>query len=161
MKPAVVNASPLIILARAGHLDLLPRIFSPVMVPRGVADELRVGPEKDPIRAIFSDLKWLTVVDVAPALSPLATARLGRGESEVLEFARLHTGTIAILDDKAARRSATMLAIPITGTLGVLTAAADRGLLTNFEEAVASVVRAGLYIDSAIATEIARRLRAS
>jgi hypothetical protein len=33
VKPAVLNASPLIVLARAGYLDLVPKLVSSVMIP--------------------------------------------------------------------------------------------------------------------------------
>ena len=159
MKPAVVNASPLIVLARAGYLDLLPMIFSSVVVPRGVVAEINAGPAEDPLSAVLAGAKWLSVVEMEPILSPLATSRLGRGETEVLEFARSHAGTVAILDDKAARRAAAMLGVPLVGTLGVLAAAAQGGFLPSFTIGVEAVVRAGLYVDPAVVLELAARLR--
>jgi predicted nucleic acid-binding protein len=48
VKPAVLNASPLIILARAGYLDLLGKLVSPVVIPRAVAMEINAGPPEDP-----------------------------------------------------------------------------------------------------------------
>lgn len=32
MKPAVLNASPLIILARAGYLEVVPKLVAPVVI---------------------------------------------------------------------------------------------------------------------------------
>jgi predicted nucleic acid-binding protein len=58
VKPAVLNASPLIVLARAGYLDLVPKLDSGVVVPRAVATEVTAGPvvhiqaEGDQIRLI-------------------------------------------------------------------------------------------------------------
>ena len=37
---AVINASPLIFLARGGHLDLLPKLTRRVLVPQQVATEI-------------------------------------------------------------------------------------------------------------------------
>lgn len=42
MRAAVINASPLIVLARAGFLDLLPKVFTSIAVPRAVVDGLFV-----------------------------------------------------------------------------------------------------------------------
>ena len=123
MKPAAVNASPLIVLARAGYFDLLPKILSPIIVPRAVADEIMAGPVGDPAIKALADAGWLSVVDLNPLDSPVATWRLGQGETEVLEIARRNPGTVAVLDDKAARRAATMLGLPVIGTLGILVAA--------------------------------------
>lgn len=46
----VVNASPLITLAKVGRLDLLTRGRRQLVVPAQVADEVLAGPERDPAR---------------------------------------------------------------------------------------------------------------
>ena len=43
----VVNASPLITLAKIGQLQLLVRPGATLAVPEAVADEVRAGPEGD------------------------------------------------------------------------------------------------------------------
>jgi hypothetical protein len=80
VKPAVLNASPLIVLAKAGYLDLVPRLLSPVVIPRAVATEISAGSADDPGARFLDRSSWLGVVDFMPALSPLATWRLGQGE---------------------------------------------------------------------------------
>jgi predicted nucleic acid-binding protein len=159
VKPAAINASPLIILARAGYFDLLPQIFSPIMVPRAVADEILAGPVGDPVITALTGAGWLSVVDLNPGVSPIATSRLGRGETEVLEMAMRNAGTVAVLDDKAARRAATILRIPVIGTLGILVAAAQSGLVPDFATAAEAVIRAGLYADPATVEALKARLR--
>ena len=72
MKPAVLNASPLIVLARAGYLDLVPKLVSSAVVPRAVATEVIAGPAEDPAVKFLAKPSWLTVVDLNPSLSPLA-----------------------------------------------------------------------------------------
>jgi hypothetical protein len=46
----VVNASPIIILARAGHLGLITDLANQVLVPAAVVSEVLAGPEADPAR---------------------------------------------------------------------------------------------------------------
>lgn len=154
MKPAVLNASPLIILARAGYLDLVGKLVSPVVIPRAVAMEINAGPPEDPAVRFLAQPSWLSVVDLTPALSPIAIWRLGQGESEVLEYAHRNPGTIAILDDKAARRTARALEVPITGTLGMLLAAAQSGLLPSLKDAIEAVKRCGLYVDPSVTSKL-------
>jgi len=48
VNPAVLNASPLIVLARAGYIDLVPKLAAGVVVPRAVAREVSLGPVDDP-----------------------------------------------------------------------------------------------------------------
>jgi predicted nucleic acid-binding protein len=154
VKSAVLNASPLIILARAGYVDLLGKLVSPVVIPRAVVTEINAGPADDPAVRFLAQRTWLSVVDLTPALSPIAIWRLGQGETEVLEYARRNPGTVAVLDDKAARRAAGALQVPITGTLGVLLAAARSGLLPSLRDAVETVKRCGLYVDPGIASKL-------
>ena len=161
MKPAVINASPLIVLGRAGYLDLLPKIFSSVSIPHAVVGEIRAGKAEELFGELLSGTGWLSLVDAGSLRSPLTSARLGPGETEVLEYARAHAGVIAVLDDKAARRVADVLGIPLTGTLGVLAAATQAQYLSDFATAAERVVRAGLYIDPNIVTKIAERLRST
>ena len=47
MSRLVSNTSPLIVLARAGLLDLLPRLFSEVLIPAAVRAEILAGPDGD------------------------------------------------------------------------------------------------------------------
>ena len=150
MKLAVLNASPLIILAKAGYLDLVPKLLSPVVIPRAVATEISTGPLNDPAVRFLARRSWLSVVDLVPALSPLATWHLGPGESEVLEYARRNSGTVAVLDDRAARA----LQIPLTGTLGLVVAAVRMNLLPSLSAAIDAVRACGLYVDSATVSRL-------
>lgn len=154
MKSAVLNASPLIVLARAGYLDLVPKLVSSVVVPRAVATEVAAGPAEDPAARFLTQPSWLSVVDLAPPPSPLAILRLGQGESEVLEYARRNPGTTAVLDDRAARRAALTLHIPLTETLGLLVAAARSKLLPSLLEAIDVVRSCGLYVDPVTASAL-------
>jgi predicted nucleic acid-binding protein len=154
VKPAVLNASPVIILARSGFLDLVPKLVSSPLIPRAVVNEIQAGNADDPALEFLSSPSWLAIVDLNPPLSPLAIWRLGQGESEVLEYARRNPGTVAVLDDKAARRSATALNIPVIGTLGLLLAAKKSGLLASLEAAIDRVKSSGLFVDDAVASRI-------
>ncbi len=148
MRPAVLDASPVIILARAGFLEILPRLLAPIVLPRAVAGEIQAGAADDPARRFLAlEPDWLSIAESVPALTPLARWRLGAGESEVLEYARRHPGTVAVLDDKAARRAARALELPMTGTLGLLVAAVESGLLPSLAEAIEAAKQSGLFVD--------------
>lgn len=150
MREGVLDASPVIVLARAGFVGLLPELLAPILIPQAVAEEIEAGPTDDPGRRFLAGPPdWLTIVEPQPALSPLPSWRLGRGESGVLEYARQNAGTVAVLDDRAARRAARALEIPVTGTLGLLIAAVERGILPSLEEAIESAQASGLYLSPA------------
>jgi len=65
--PLVVNASPLIILAKTGFLDLLRAIGDPIQVPTAVVQEIQRGGPNDPASQTIAQLPWLRVKLVVTA----------------------------------------------------------------------------------------------
>jgi hypothetical protein len=116
--------------------------------------DFRRSSGRSPAARFLAHPSWLSVIDLSPPLSPLAIWRLGHGESEVLEYARRTPGTTAILDDKAARRVALALHIPLTGTVGLLVAAVRNKLLPSLRDAIDAVRAGGLYADPVTAASL-------
>jgi predicted nucleic acid-binding protein len=158
MKIAIADASPLIILSRSGYLDCLAGLFGGIKVPQSVFEEICAGPPEDPVRFQLSERSWIEVVHLQQPLTPQAYRRLGRGESEVIEFGRLNPGAVALLDDRAARRVAASLGIPVVGTLGVVTAYLSREKTFSFDEAVQRLGQAGLYVDAELVEAVRKNL---
>jgi predicted nucleic acid-binding protein len=158
MRIAVADASPLIILNRAEYLDCLADLFGCVKVPQAVFEEVCSGPREDPLQIELSSRSWIEVVRLPQLLEPSACRRLGRGETEVIEFTRVHPGTVALLDDRAARRVATDLGIPVVGTLGVVTIHVSREKDFSFDEAEGRLREAGLYVDAGVIEAVRRNL---
>jgi len=75
---------------------------------------------------------------------------LGAGESAVLEWAEANRPAHAIIDDYAARKLASVLAVPVTGTLGLALLAKQRGLVALARPLVEEFARAGLYLSKPI-----------
>lgn len=118
----VVNASPLISLARIEQIHLLTELADDLLVPAAVVDEVMAGPEDDPARLYLSHSP---LPNAQVALVPSVQAwDLGSGESAVLSYAYHHPGWRAVVDDGAARKCAKALGIPVIGTLGIVLRAA-------------------------------------
>ena len=81
---AGVNASPLIVLLRAGYFELLRIAGTRVTVPRAVTDEINRRGRGDPAVDAVSAATWLEVVDTPPVASEIAVRNLGAGESALL-----------------------------------------------------------------------------
>ncbi|MBM4031979.1 MAG: DUF3368 domain-containing protein [Planctomycetes bacterium] len=143
----VVNASPLILLGKIGQIGLLSRLCSKLVVPRGVAEELRRGQPSDPARRWLHAEGMLLVKEVT-ALSPAIAGRdLGRGESHVLQLCQELPGSEAILDDPAGRRLALNLGIPFRGTIGVILLAKSKDLVPVARPLLEGIRAAGLRVD--------------
>lgn len=147
---AVVNASPLIFLARADLLTLLRSSADTVLVPVAVADEIQERGSADPTARALKASTWIEVIE-APVITPEIQAwDLGPGESAVLETARARVGSEAIIDDLAGRRCAAALSLPVRGTLGLVLSAKRRGLVPSARVVVERLVSSGMYLSSRV-----------
>jgi predicted nucleic acid-binding protein len=125
----ICNTSPLQYLHQAGVLELLPTLAGQVYVPEAVVVELREGQRRNILLPTLEELSWLTVRPVRDrTLLPLVT-HLGDGEKEVLALGLETEDALLILDDRDARRYARALELEISGTLGLLLRAKERGFL--------------------------------
>jgi predicted nucleic acid-binding protein len=120
VETAVVNASPLICLSRAGLADLLRQAAQTIVVPEAVAREILARGPRDLTAASLASSTWLKQVE-DPAVPPGILAwDLGDGESSVLAWALAHSGARAVIDDLEGRRCAESLGIPLRGTVGLV-----------------------------------------
>ncbi|MFH1929226.1 MAG: DUF3368 domain-containing protein [Chloroflexota bacterium] len=142
----VLNASPIIVLARIGHEDLFSALAEQVIVPRAVALEIQAGPAEDRARQALSADRF-TIVDTPPPPAGILTWDLGAGETAVLAFALCNGGWTAILDDAAARRCARSFSLPFKGTLAVVLMAKQRGLISSAAEVLHSLRAIGFRLD--------------
>jgi predicted nucleic acid-binding protein len=142
----VLNASPIIVLAKIGYLDLLTELASEVLVPPAVVSEVRAGAASDPARRALEG-GWGKQVPAGNTPEIVQEWSLGAGESEVLALALQTKGWTAILDDAEGRMCARALEVPVMGTLGVVLRAKRRGLLESASEVVAAMRDAGLRLD--------------
>lgn len=112
----VVNASPLIVLAKIQQQALLAQLADSLLIPQAVVDEIDAGPPDDPAR-LFLSAQPLPVVTVA--LDPTVLAwDLGAGETAVLSYALHNPGWKAVLDDAMARRCGPHTGHPAAGHAG-------------------------------------------
>jgi predicted nucleic acid-binding protein len=117
----VSNSSPLIALDHLGRLDLLGVLFGTVLVPPAVAQEVQP-------RTLLPSAVQLRI-PAQPAGPRILQASLGAGESEALALAVELEADLVLLDDKAARRLAAAIGLPVSGTLGILLEAKRSGLV--------------------------------
>ena len=153
---AVVNASPLICLSRAGLGDLRQQAAPTVMVPASVAREILVRGPRDAAADMLASTPWLKQVD-DPAIPPSILAwDLGSGESTVLAWALAHAGTHAVIDDLQGRRCAESLGIPLRGTVGLVLRARRSGAIGSVRHALDRLRSGGMYLSDRIVAEVLR-----
>ena len=105
-------------------LELLPALAGQVYVPEAVVAELEEGRRRNVTLPVLEDLSWLIVRPVRDRAAFPLVAHPGGGALG------LETqDALLLLDDRDARRYARTLELEITGTLGLLLRAKERGIL--------------------------------
>lgn len=151
----VFNASPLILLGKLGRLDWLPQLSPGYLIPMAVATEISAGPDNDVAKVwiVSAEAASHVVADTGAVPSILAWD-LGAGETAVLCRVMTHSGTLAVLDDRAARTCAGVFEVPVIGTVGILLKANRQGLLSVVRpdlerlQAVGSLLSAGVIAEA-------------
>jgi predicted nucleic acid-binding protein len=152
----VINASPVIALARVGQVELLMRLPKQAVIPHAVEEELLRAPTDDPARRAVESGLFKTIETPAPPAEILAWD-LGQGETAVLSYVFAHRKWYAILDDGAARRCARSLSLNITGTLAVVLLAKQYGLIDSAAQVLHDLRGADFRLDDAIIREALER----
>jgi predicted nucleic acid-binding protein len=153
VKRWVVNASPIISLAKIDRIHLLSELCDQVVIPQGVANEINLGGYAD------SAVTWLQqagqpFIQPAPTIdSRIASWDLGLGESEVLSWAINNPGYEAIIDDLAARKATKILQIPVRGTLALVVLAKQMGYISSVKQDLESLIQVGLRISPTVVTQ--------
>lgn len=123
-------------------------------MPQAVLDEVVRGNARDGAGDAVRAESSLVVVDDVPLPREVERWQLGHGESQVLGIARGKAGARAVLDDRAARRCAASLRIPVVGTLGVVALARQRGVISSAREVLSELRSNGLWLCDALLEEI-------
>jgi predicted nucleic acid-binding protein len=128
----VSNTGPIIALGKIGLLFLLGQLASEVIIPPTVRRELlaKIGPEMEQIDKALNE--FLKVADLNP-LDPaveMAVSSLDDGEREVAGLASTMPGDILLLiHDRAGREVAEGLNISVSGVVGILLLAKQKGMV--------------------------------
>jgi predicted nucleic acid-binding protein len=129
MKVVIADTSPLNCLILTGTVDVLPRLYHQVLIPDEVASELADSDAPPAVVDWACHLPaWVEIRPTPVSSEPLD--RLDAGERAAILLAEaLESPVLLLIDDAEGRAEAERRRIPITGTLGVLRAAALRDLV--------------------------------
>ena len=146
----VADSSPLRYLIVINLQDLLPALFGETLVPTEVLRELSSPSTPVVVSRFVKDRPaWLLVRDPKPEMVQQVSVDLDVGERAALALARELGADLILMDDAAGRREAQTLRLRMTGTIGVLRLAAERGLV-DVPMAVANLRESGFYLDEAL-----------
>jgi len=130
-KSIVINTSPWIALSLCNQTSLLNQLYSQVLMPTTVKDEILVGGKKGVGVKELNVSGWLY--------------ELEKGEAEVIVLAIEKGIKLVLIDEKIARLQAKVLNLDVIGTLGLLLKAKKRRLIENIKPLISSIVEGGYW----------------
>lgn len=146
MSRIISNSTPLIALSALGKIQLLHHYFKEVIIPDAVWQEVVIHGKNKPGSVEVRECSWIKVHNVQDRIAvETLEISLGKGESEAIILAKEQNLPL-IIDDRAGRRTAKVLELTITGTIGILLKAAEDNLI-NIDEALSGLSAVGFRFD--------------
>lgn len=151
-KPVLVtNTTPLIALAAAtGSLDILQFLYSRVVVPLEVAQEVRVGGKQSFGLDVFNGSQWLDIQVAEVGLQPFLRNSLDPGEASVIQTAMNLGLPLVCIDETSGRRVARLCALDVTGSVGILLKARRLGFEVSIPLALQRMKAQGIWLSSQV-----------
>jgi len=151
-KKLVINTSPMIALVASGNqLDILQRLYTEVIVPNEVAQEMRQAGEKGLAVTEFISASWLNCLPHPVKTSLYLQNSLDPGEAAVIQTALDRGIETVCIDEAAGRRVARLHGLKITGSIGVLIRAKQKGMNISITESIHNMRTNGIWISDHLA----------
>jgi len=154
------DSSPLVILSKLGHIDLLSRLFPRLYISVEVHHEVVIAGAGLPGASEVSKAEWIEVKPLQNQTA-LASAQhkyaLGAGEMSTILLAKEIAASPVLLDDHKARKLAKAEGLEILGSVGLLETFYRRGYLSDLRAVFRQLLAHNVYIDERL---LNRRLRA-
>ena len=152
----ISNTSPLYYLHQVGSLKVLRNLYGRVVTTPQVRDELEAGRAQGLDVPDVDALDWVTVKDISVPSFLGLIGDIGKGEASILALALEYPGSRLIVDDQLARDVAHDQNISVTGTLGVLLLAKERGHVVCIANVMDELLRHGFHCSHALHLEVLR-----
>jgi len=145
MRKVISNTTPILSLIKIGKLDILKELYGQIMIPEAVFNEMEVGKDwlfyKD-----LSKIDWIRIEPIQQITSKLYLFDLDAGEAEVIILAQEQKADLVIMDEIMGRRYAKQLGLKLTGTLGILLRAKEKGLIEAIAPLISDLIKNGVWI---------------
>ena len=152
----VSNTTPIIALALIKNLDLLQRLYGEVVIPPAVHEEISAGGAGRVGVIELRDASYIKMGALSDPDRAALISDLDRGEAEVIALAQELDADLVIIDERLARWHARRLGLNVTGVLGVLLKAKDRGFVKEVKPLIDDLRRGGIWLSDELVSETLR-----
>lgn len=126
----VADTSCLILFYKIGELELLKKLFGTIQITETVSKEFNQAiPE------------WVNIVNPSSKLDKGLSSYLDPGEATSIALAAEHENSLLIIDEIKGRKAAKELRVQITGSLGVLVTAKQKGHIPAVKPLIGKINR--------------------
>ena len=130
MQLVIADTSPVNYLILTGRIEILPQLFEKTILPAAVAAELASSRAPLPVRQWISNPPhWLEIRSIPSVEADAVLANIDSGERAAIQLACALNADLVLMDDRKGVYAAERKGLVVTGTLGVLDIAAERGLI--------------------------------
>ena len=150
----VADSGPLHYLILLEHPELLRRFYGLVLVPEPVAEELSAARAPSSVREwITKPPNWVEVRPVPAETVSTISDDLDLGERAAIALAETVHADLLLIDEAAGRAEAKRRHLRVTGTLGVLRAGAEQGLV-NVPDLLERLKGTSFYLDETLLSAV-------
>ena len=129
----VSDATPLITLMKVSELAFLGELFGEVLIPEAVFSEVTENSSFQNEARMIQQSSFIQVVSVQDRERVSLIQRvtgLDLGETEAIVYADEVQADVILIDERKARQVAQNMNLPISGSMGVLIGALEKGLIS-------------------------------
>jgi predicted nucleic acid-binding protein len=154
----IADTGPLNYLILISQIGLLPVLFEKVVLPITVQRELTSGRAPPPVRHRATNLPyWAQVRDAPPSQSEDNSLKgIDAGEKAAIQLALSLSADLLLMDDRKGVIAAQRKGLRVTGTLGILDLAAERGL-SDFARAVERLRQTNFRVPQALLDSLLKK----
>lgn len=144
----IADASPIIALAAIGELDLLQQLYERVTITDLVRKEIHAElPDWIEVSTNYDHNKF-----------SILKIELDPGEASAIAMALEYIGSKIIIDEQKGRRVAQRLGLTVTGTVGIIIKAKEKGLIHSGKQVLDKLEKHGFWLSEELRAQILIRM---
>ena len=153
MRKIICNTTPILSLIKINKLDLLEKLYGKIIIPYAVFEEVEEGKEKQYYQDL-SKLSWIEIENVKNQLADFRFDKIDDGEAEVLILAKEKNADLVIMDELMGRRFARQIGLKLTGTMGILLKAKEKGFINSVSELLNELQNKGTWLNPKLVSKV-------
>ncbi|MDB9457766.1 DUF3368 domain-containing protein [Dolichospermum circinale CS-545/17] len=147
----VINTSPLIaIVAAMGDFNVLESLYTNVLVPFEVSQEILIGGTTGFGVTEFQADFWLQKQTVPVNIYPILLNSLDIGEASVIQLALNKNISTVCIDEAVGRRIARLSGLAVTGSIGILLRAKKEGYPLSIKTAIEKMLNHNIRLSQRV-----------